>query len=317
MGGLKTKLHELSENVNYCRIYDAIILVESWLSEDISDAELNFKAFNIFRLDRNFSTSEKSRGGGIIIAVNKRYNAHTILCKVDNVEHLFVSVSTSFGKFVLGGVYIPPNSPLEVYQAHCDALDDLNLDYKDSDIIIAGDYNLPGIKWSKDGLNSEAFCSKRIYDSAFLLAESCAFLNCTQINSIPNSRNIFLDLVFSNTPNLNCILANDILLNNSMHHNAYCLNYKCKIEDGNLNFNEYSFDWFKADYANINCFLNNINWENLFSNCNIDEAANQFYVSLYEAIRLFVPKKQIKTSNFPCWFSNELISLTIQKKRIA
>ena len=70
MRGLRTKLVKLR-----CALaclsekFDIIILVETWLNDTISDSELGFEGFNIFRCDRNPANSSNSRGGGILIAV--------------------------------------------------------------------------------------------------------------------------------------------------------------------------------------------------------------------------------------------------------
>lgn len=59
--------------------YDIICLNETRLNNDILDAELGFTNFNLYRDDRNL-TYGKSRGGGVLIAVNKE-----ISCQLLNV----------------------------------------------------------------------------------------------------------------------------------------------------------------------------------------------------------------------------------------
>ncbi|KAL1377195.1 hypothetical protein pipiens_016434, partial [Culex pipiens pipiens] len=56
--------------------YDVIALSETWLQDDIVDAELSSN-YNLFRQDRNELTSDRSRGGGVLIAVKK---AHDFTC---------------------------------------------------------------------------------------------------------------------------------------------------------------------------------------------------------------------------------------------
>lgn len=67
VGGLRTKLRTIQQN-GLCSAYD-IILVESWLNPDIA---------NIFKYDRNPKSSEKQRGGGILIIIRKELTAEQI-----------------------------------------------------------------------------------------------------------------------------------------------------------------------------------------------------------------------------------------------
>lgn len=49
--GLKTKLPELKRNVSLLN-YDCLILVETWLNENILDSELDLHNYTTFRMDR-------------------------------------------------------------------------------------------------------------------------------------------------------------------------------------------------------------------------------------------------------------------------
>lgn len=54
-------------------LYDVIVLRETWLDSDISDAELVFNMFVIYRCDRSVLTSHKKICGGGIVAVRNKY----------------------------------------------------------------------------------------------------------------------------------------------------------------------------------------------------------------------------------------------------
>jgi len=49
---------------------------------------------------------------------------------------------------LIGAVYIPPKSDINVYNSHTDSVNNLLTEYCNSKIIILGDYNLPGLHWS-------------------------------------------------------------------------------------------------------------------------------------------------------------------------
>ncbi|KAF0739496.1 Uncharacterized protein FWK35_00025851 [Aphis craccivora] len=49
--------------------HDVYILTETWLSKELSDAELGLDGYVTFRCDRNINTSSSLRGGDTLIAV--------------------------------------------------------------------------------------------------------------------------------------------------------------------------------------------------------------------------------------------------------
>lgn len=84
-----------------------------------------------------------------------------------------------------------------------------------SKLAILGDFNLPEAVWARDELGITVQCPDS--SSAVLLASVCAFLNLCQLNSVPNNRNVMVDLILSNLC-LNVERAEDIIFPNSMHH---------------------------------------------------------------------------------------------------
>jgi len=110
--GLHTKLNILICNISLFR-FDYFVLVETWLNSYILDAELGFDCYNVFRLDRIDKTSNSTRGGGVAIFVNKRFEAETINIQHDSVEQLFVLIKWGNNdKCIIGSCYIPLHSPL-------------------------------------------------------------------------------------------------------------------------------------------------------------------------------------------------------------
>ena len=89
----------------------------------------------------------RSRGGGILIAAKSSvFASHKIVIQ-DNIEHLFVRVSSKNFKFIISAVYFAQFCVLSSYQKHIERIADIALKYPNSKWIIMGDYNLPKIKW--------------------------------------------------------------------------------------------------------------------------------------------------------------------------
>lgn len=121
---MRTKLNELILNVDLCN-YDILVLIETWLSSDFLDSELQFTDFNIYRKDRSADTSDKTRGGGVLIAVRKYLSSQLIVPVSKSIEDLYVKFNYGNNKFIIGGVYIPPRSSVEKYHIHIDNIFDI------------------------------------------------------------------------------------------------------------------------------------------------------------------------------------------------
>jgi len=106
---LRTKLHILRYNIPLHNV-DYFILTGTWLDINISDSELGFEKFNVFRVDRSDKTSNHTRGGGVLICVHKWFDAELIKVPIDSFEQLYVMVK--YGKrykFILVTCCIPPS----------------------------------------------------------------------------------------------------------------------------------------------------------------------------------------------------------------
>lgn len=72
------------------------------LNDDFIDHELGFNQYNIFRCDKNIKTSTFSRGGGVLVAVNKNLNSSDkIYINTLNVEQIFIEVSFNDLKMII------------------------------------------------------------------------------------------------------------------------------------------------------------------------------------------------------------------------
>jgi len=74
--------------------------------------------------------------------------SYRVLLQDNKIEQLFVKLSVGSLVLLIGAVYIPPQSDINVYNSHTDIVNNLLSQYCNSKIILLGDYNLPGIQWS-------------------------------------------------------------------------------------------------------------------------------------------------------------------------
>src|SRR5436190_6446778 len=93
--GLNTKLTQLYLNVLPVN-YDVLVFTETWLTDSIRDSELLDQRYNIYRTDRNRAVTGKTRGGGVLIAVNDSFihQQQQISSDLRNIELLCVKIQT-------------------------------------------------------------------------------------------------------------------------------------------------------------------------------------------------------------------------------
>lgn len=134
----------LHSHVNSMRI-DIVCVVESWLGEGISDAELSLNSeFTVFRCHRS------SKGGGVLLLVRR----HTPCSQVDicaqTVELLCVDLHHSLSKTRLFVAYLPGTEGCaaagELMSLSIGVMEDLLL--TESPVITVGDFNCPHIDWA-------------------------------------------------------------------------------------------------------------------------------------------------------------------------
>ena len=83
------------------------------------------------------------------------------------------------------------------------------------------------------------------------------------------------------------------------------------------------YNWKNADYEAVTCYLNSVNWNQVFQICfNVDECWNVFTDVLYEAVNLFVPKSKFKPNQsksksvrYPRYIRNLIQNKAVMWKR--
>ena len=113
--GLRTKITGFFGSVA-SEDFDVILLTETWLCSDIDSCDLFDYRYNVFRKDRDSSTSIFNRGGGVAIAVKNCFSAVQLEVPDLELECLWISINLKFQrKMLLCIVYFPPTSSLETY----------------------------------------------------------------------------------------------------------------------------------------------------------------------------------------------------------
>ena len=105
------------------------------------------------------------------------------------VEQVYISLVCDRFKYIFGAVYIPPGSDRVLYEQHCETVELLSAGYPGFHFMLAGDYNLPGVRI----VNNE-FMDYRPNSPANLVFNTFPYVNLSQRNEIPNNNNVFFGL---------------------------------------------------------------------------------------------------------------------------
>lgn len=164
---------------------------ETWLHNDFNDVELGLVDFNLFRMDRFSNVCV--RGGGVLLATKKNLNCKLLnFDPIQGVDQVFVLLSYNNIIILLGCVYFPPNSNIDLYNKHCDLIEHFLVKYSIKNIIIVGDFNL-------NEFSTSDFTLFRNPISSVLVNFYIDYLNLKQVNNIFNNHKGILDLIFTNS----------------------------------------------------------------------------------------------------------------------
>lgn len=287
------------------------MLTETSLHADIHDNELGIPAYNIFRGDRSHETSTATRLGGALIAVKKWLVSSVITTQITNLECVYVKVSSLKQKVLFVNIYIPPSSPLTIYETFINTTEEIIQNNHFTMIFIAGDLNLPNISWVSDEFGSKP--TGTITDITDCISNFVALMNFFQINNVPNAIGGYLDLILTNNAlKVQCV---DVpLLKCDKYHPALSFYVNCDATEDFSRFDYFYNDYANANYVLINQYLGNIDWNYLLNASDVNQVLLGFYEVLYNCINLFVPKKRCKNNKFPRSFSLELKNAILRKK---
>ncbi|XP_055585037.1 uncharacterized protein LOC129737895 [Uranotaenia lowii] len=314
VGGINSCVNEYLL-ASSCCCHDVIALTETWLNARTFTSQVFSSDYVVFRCDRGPSNSLKSTGGGVLLAIKSTLQAVSIDDNSwDDLEIVWVRLDLGNRKLFVCVVYIPPDRTRDVSIA--DSFSSCltkvtSLASPEDDILIIGDFNLPGIKWcpSQGGFlypdparSSFSAFSETIFDSL-----STATLR--QINSVENENGRMLDLCFVNegirTPTIE--LAPVPLVKLVRYHPALLIS----IEVSGLDISSrkpaaFFLDYKNADFQAISEVLDSVDWESELTLSDPNAAAETFSHVINYIIDRHVPKRLVNENSRAPWITKEL-----------
>ena len=304
--GIRTKTAELLNNTSSC-CFDMIALTETWLNPSIFDNEFMADKYSVFRADRDFLSTGRERGGGVLLAVDKKFCSREVQIGRDSlkseIDIVGVKVSLEFSCIYVFVLYLPSPINFEMLESLFDCLLLLEC-IVDSNICILGDFNITAYADFAENNLQGKFCS--------VLEGFMNSLNFRQDNQIKNSYGRILDLVVNNNEQCRVQKSVDVLLEEDNHHPAlfislkYCQSRNFKRQTVLNLQNAYNFK--KGDFMGLYNGLIGIDWSYLEGSTSVEDSFSYFYNTIFQIMDSFVPKfKKIPNRNFPPWFSKSII----------
>lgn len=301
--GMRGKIKKLrldAESSNF----DVIIITETWLNDSFINEEILNSNWTIYRRDRNFSATNLTRGGGVLIGVTNKLSTEPVSTQpTDFFEQTFFKIKNGNKNIYIGVVYIPPDSDDSCYSEFIDIYNNILSDLKENDdMFIFGDFNRHNISFIVDELDNHLLPINFNDEIDFELVSSFFSNDMYQINNISNSKERWLDLVFTNAYDKVVVMAADDtehLFKNTINHNAIIVDFTVTdIKSSKSYDNEIVYDFTNANYSVINNELSQLNWCNILELHDIDLAVSKFYETLLPIIDNHVPKIR-KKKNYP------------------
>lgn len=349
--GLRTKLDTLYMNVLSMN-YDIIIFSETWFYEGIGDNECIDPRYTVFRGDRDRHGSQKKDGGGVLIAVRRELGATefrarpraaggrarrpalaaplgtdaaaalascaTASSASSQIEHVMIEFPADKGmRYVISAVYIPSNSPAELYEYHFNVLYNTLNCSSIKHFWLTGDYNLPELRWDIKGTLCTPIITPQMSTASKYLTDFMSIFNCSQLNSNENVCGNILDLFLTDSNDCSCTVSPIPLSKVDIYHPP--LFATISLQTSYIKHKpqlKFCFYPPATDYSSINSEFKQVNWTVLFGELPAESAVDVFYDKLNWIIKKYVPMKNKKyNTNFPNWFSPALIHIFKNKNK--
>jgi hypothetical protein len=311
---IKNKLHDLHCLLSVTKS-DVICITETWLNSTLPDyLIINNNSYCVFRKDR---IASKVGGGVCILTRNGIVNAVLVSlpAKYANLEMCVIDIFTESCTIRLFNCYRAPSTnrfteSINYIKDMCTCITELTP--HNHSVLIVGDFNFPSLDWTADNCLkcSDVSCTGLFLNMYYSLGLSQFVTESTHGNTI-------LDLVFSNDNN--CI--GDVQVCNpfsTSDHNTIkfdVLTSSLPANDTNVRPTYYDFN--HADWDSITAFLDNIDFDSLFSsNQSAEYIFEKFYSILYECINRYVPLRVLRKNN-SCFKYPPFIGRKLRKKAAA
>ena len=278
---------------------DIIGVVETWLTSETANAELQFPGYQITRLDRQYCGH-----GGILLYTREGIDVQTrddpMLDEYEDALWCDISSQGSELDILLGIVYRSDNNTKEMNDCLNNVLRRVGEERKE--VMVIGDFNYREIDWEtmKAG-------SKKAEEFLDVVMDNLWSQHVTK----PTRQNSLLDLVITSYPNM--VDEVDVIdhLGTSDHSMVqWEMIYRVELEQAKpkRDFRNANFDRMKDD-------INKVNWKEDLDDCSTEEAWKLFKEKFQHQIRKNVPMKHQTKRRKTLWVTKKVQRMIRRKQR--
>ena len=297
---LNNKLDILSVEL-YSNCVDVAFITETWWTPS---SIKTIKGYSTFYKNR-----EISKGGGVCMFINnnsvKAFEVEDDVFKGNNSDHIWCSLLYGSENILCGCIYRPPLSnrvdgDTEILAALTSASKS-----KYDGLLICGDFNLPSLSWSNEGIPfantlSPGNIVSKLYCDAILPLGIYQNVKNSTFHKNDTDTNTILDLVFSDcSQRIYNISHKEPLQYIAQGHHVLCFDYFVSssttipyIKSGQLNYR-------KGKYKDFGIFIDSFHdrWINLFHGNTVDECLTIFINIYSQGVQKFIKPFKIVCPN--------------------
>ena len=278
---------------------DIVAIVETWMNEDILDAEVQIPNYKIVARKDRIDTAG-GRGGGILI-----YAKTNLKCFTKETSQICEStqiVRVRVNDYLLTAVYKSPS------QSKCDNLKLFDfLKNVPSNSVIIGDFNFPKIDW-----RTMTPTGAKVEMELFLDSIQESFLNQLVRSSTHRAGNI-LDLVLVNNENT---IHDMQILEEQAISDHFPMIIELNLTTERPDTTEFIPDYRRANFQGLRQYLFDSNLPLRMTGMKTEEMWNYLKNELNNAVHLFVPLKKRRESNHQVWKNKNVRHHINQRKRL-
>lgn len=280
---------------------DIILVTETWCNNTVQSAALAIAGYQLeddLRRDRADTT--RGVGGGLVVYSRLGLK----ILSVDKFEKIgfnqlcaFHIVTTS-GPLCVILTYRPPSSGADNTELLCEVLKNV-----DTDTILIGDINMPGVDWERG----------RGEGAARGLVDVIQQEGLQQLVRFPtHTKGNILDLVITNCADKIIDIKDAGRLGKSDH---CMLNIRVLVEWSGSLGQANRLNWRRANYPKMRQELEGVKWDTELWSRSVEEAWRYLVGEINNSVKRHVPEHKLRNKVQPSWMTTEIMRLIRQKKR--
>ena len=288
---------------------DVLVLLETWLREDITDNFVSVCNYSMYRQDRSSLTAFNTtkRGGGIIMYVKNSIQFSlmdsNIFCNnTEDLESCCIKLSMPHLRPVyIMAIYRPPSGSIPNFKtALFKLMENMPVTNKNYDVFIGGDYN---IDYSTNNPNKKTLKEfERRYGLVQLIHDSTR----------PLYGKSTIDLIFTNNEAL--CSSGTCNINISDHVPIYVRRKKVRAKPIKSKFIGRTYK--KYNSQTFQNHLRETDWNYYYGIQNPNEAWDFLYGQIEQLVDRMCPLVKSKYKNSrPAWITRELMELAVNRDK--